>query len=296
VKNEPKIGIVTVLYNGIEVLEGFFESLTKQTYKNYILYVIDNSPNEIAFNEAKRLAEHYNIHSYFVYNNANLGVAKGNNQGIELSLNSGCEYVLLLNNDIEFKETTIIDMVVYAEENNEKIIVPKIYYYGTNKIWMAGGHISKIKGTTTHRGDSEEDFGQYDTIEYINYAPTCFILINKAVFNKVGMMDEKYFVYYDDTDFIWRANQMGYQIVYYPHSVVQHKVSFSTGGDSSIFTIYYMHRNRIIFICKNLPIIYIISSFLYIFITRLLKSFYYKKNELKSVLNGLGDGLKAICY
>jgi GT2 family glycosyltransferase len=248
---KPKIGLVTVLYNGKEVLEGFFESLGKQTYKNFILYVIDNSPNKDAYELAQKLSKQYNIDAKFVYNNANLGVAKGNNQGIELALKDNCEYVLLLNNDIEFGANVIADMVEYAEKNNENIIVPKIYYHGTNKLWMAGGYISKLKGTTIHRGDGEEDVGQYDNIEYINYAPTCFMLIKNDVFEDVGLMDEKYFVYYDDTDFVWRANKKGYKIVYYPLSKVTHKVSFSTGGNESLFSIYYGTRNRIYFIKKN---------------------------------------------
>ena len=91
--NNSKIGLVTVLYNSVEVLEGFFQSLSKQTFKNFILYVIDNSPNDDALNEAKRLATIYNVPSEFINNNANLGVAKGNNQGIELSLKNNCDYV-----------------------------------------------------------------------------------------------------------------------------------------------------------------------------------------------------------
>lgn len=293
--NNSKIGLVTVLYNSVEVLEGFFQSLSKQTFKNFILYVIDNSPNDDALNEAKKLATFYNIPSEFINNNANLGVAKGNNQGIELSLKNNCDYVLLLNNDIEFPENTIFDMLKYAEEKNESIIVPKIYYYGTNKLWMAGGHISKWKGTTVHRGDKEEDIGQYNKIEYTNYGPTCFMLIHKDIFKTVGRMDEKYFVYYDDTDFIWRANKLGYKIVYFPKSIVNHKVSFSTGGGESLFSIYYMHRNRVIFICNNLSLFFIFTSFSYVILSRIYKYFYSTKEEYRTILKGLYDGIKEAC-
>lgn len=286
----PKIGLVTVLYNGQEVLEGFFESLSKQTYKNYILYVIDNSPDDIALDEAKKLARHYNVSTEFINNNANLGVAKGNNQGIKESLKSDCDYVLLLNNDIEFDSSTIKDMVDYAVTNDESMIVSKIYYYGTNKIWMAGGYISKLRGIPTHRGDGKEDHGQYDTIKYVNYAPTCFMLIKCEVFKHVGLMDEKYFVYYDDTDFVWRSNEMGYKIVYYPKSVVHHNVSFSTGGGEGLFSIYYSTRNRIYFIRKNFNLFYKFISLSFFYITRVVKYFLYNSEQKKSFLNGLKDG------
>lgn len=290
--NEPKIGLVTVLYNGIEVLQGFYESLAKQTYKNYMLYIIDNSPNEDALNEAKRLADSYNIPAEFVYNNANFGVAKGNNQGIELSLNSGCEYVLLLNNDIEFGENTISDMVSYSVKNNERMVVPKIHYYGTNKIWMAGGYISKLKALTPHRGDGEEDTGQYNNIEYLQYATTCFMLIHREVFEKIGLMDEKYFVYYDDTDFVWRASQEGMNVLYYPMVTIKHRVSFSTGGTKSPFSIYYTNRNRVYFIRKNFSFFYKLISLSYLLFTRIANIFIYNKEEKASMVQGHLAGWK----
>lgn len=289
--SEPKIGLVTVLYNGIEVLQGFFESLAKQTYKNYVLYVIDNSPNEDALNEAKRLSNEFNIPSEFIYNNANLGVAKGNNQGIELSMENNCDYVLLLNNDIEFSEDTICKMLEYAENNNEKIIVPKIYYYGTNKLWMAGGDIIESKGSNIHRGEGEEDIGQYSNIEYIGYAPTCFMLINTEVFEKIGLMDEDYFVYWDDTDFVYRSMKK-YKILYYPDTTVYHKVSFSTGGDESSFSVYYMVRNRILFIFKNYSSFNRVKLISTIVFKNIVKLFLIKTRQKKALLKGTIEGLK----
>ena len=290
--NEPKIGLVTVLYNSIEVLEDFFQSLVKQSYKNFILYVIDNSPNDEVLNEAIRLSDNFSINSVFINNNANLGVAKGNNQGIQESLKDDCEYVLLLNNDIEFAQDTIKDLVEYTVKNDVSIIVPKIHYHNTNKIWTAGGHISKLKGTSPHRGELEEDIGQYENIEFVNYAPTCFMMIKKEVFEKVGLMDEKYFVYYDDSDFIYRTNENGYKIVYFPKAVVAHKVSVSTGGSESLFFIYYVTRNRIYFIRKNLPFIYKLISLPYFFLTRMVKYKSYNQEQRKTLIKAIKDSFK----
>ena len=290
--NEPKIGLVTVLYNSIEVLEDFFQSLGNQSYKNFILYVIDNSPNDEVINEAMRLSDKFSINSVFINNNANLGVAKGNNQGIQESLKNDCDYVLLLNNDIEFSKNTIKDLVDYTVTNDESIIVPKIHYHNTNIIWTAGGCISKLKGTSPHRGELEVDVGQYENIEYVNYAPTCFMMINKKVFEKVGLMDEKYFVYYDDSDFIYRTNENGYKIVYFPKAVVGHKVSVSTGGSESLFFIYYVTRNRIYFIRKNLPFIYKLISLPYFFFTRMVKYKSYNQEQRKTLIKAIKDSFK----
>jgi len=290
----PKLGLVTVLYNGIEVLEGFFESLSKQTYTNYVLYVIDNSPNDDALNEAMRLSNDYAIPVEFINNNANFGVAKGNNQGIFKALEEQCDYILLLNNDIEFPEETISLMVDYAQVKHEPIIVPKIYYYGTSKLWMAGGEILTYSALTPMRGNQEEDVGQYDHIEYIGFAPTCFMLLSCEVFHKVGMMDEKYFVYYDDTDFIYRAQLAGYKIVYFPQAIVQHKVSISTGGANSLFSIYYTTRNRLYFIGKNFNLMQKMISLFYFYSTRIIKYVQYGSKERKELVRALMDGWKLL--
>ena len=290
--NKPKIGLITVLYNSKEVLKDFFQSLANQTYKNYILYVIDNSPNDNTLNEAIKLSDKFNINSIFINNNDNFGVAKGNNQGIEQALQDECEYILLLNNDIVFNQNTIENLVDYTVKNDISIIVPKIYYHNTNKLWMAGGYISKFKGTSPHRGDLEEDIGQYENIEAVEYTPTCFMLINKKVFDKVGLMDEKYFVYYDDSDFIYRANIQGFKIIYFPKAIVYHKVSVSTGGSESLFSIYYVNRNRLYFIRKNFSFMYKNISLSYFFFTRFIKYFSFNKEQRKTLIKGILDSFK----
>ncbi|WP_040726077.1 glycosyltransferase family 2 protein [Thiomicrorhabdus sp. Kp2] len=285
----PKIGLVTVLYNGKEVLPEFFESLAKQTYKNYVLYVIDNSPNDEALDLAKILAKKYAIPTEFIKNNANLGVAKGNNQGIELSLAASFSFVLLLNNDIDFEGNVIENMVRYAVEHNENIVVPKIYYAGTNKIWMAGGDFSMLRGTMVHRGDQEEDIGQYNKIGYVSYAPTCFMLINSTLFSDVGMMDEKYFVYYDDSDWIWRAKILGYKVLYLPEVTVNHQVSFSTGGSENDFTLFYGNRNRLYFILKHFNYKFFIPLMFYL-LSRVFKYFSLSKKKKGILLKAIKKG------
>lgn len=66
--------------------------------------------------------------------------------------------------------------------------------------------------------------------EYHAYAPTCFLIVNSDVFKQVGMMDERHFVYYDDTDFLYRAYIAGYKVKLEQDVVISHKVSVSDGG------------------------------------------------------------------
>lgn len=288
-KSDKETGLVTVLYNGLDMLPDFFESLARQTYTGFRLYIVDNSPGPEVLEESRLLAEKYQIDYKFLRNSENAGVAKGNNQGTEMALDDGCEYILFLNYDISFGEDTILQMVNYARSEDEKIVAPKIYYAGTNIFWMAGGSISEKRGINSHRGIKKEDTGQYDEIEYTGYAPTCFLLVHRSVFDLVGQMDENYFVYFDDTDFIYRALKKGLKICYFPRSEVHHKVSISTGGEDSPFSVYYLTRNRFYFIIKNYSGSNRIRSLLYTMRNRF--GWYLKadKEQRKSFRKGVSD-------
>jgi len=287
-----KIGLVTVLYKSDDVLEDFFKSLSIQSYKNYHLYLIDNSPSNTTDELINILSEKHPIPDFtHIKNPGNYGVAKGNNQGIELSLQNNCEYVLLLNNDIDFPQIFLLkEMVECAIQKNEDIIIPKIFYYGTRKLWMAGGEVFKYKGYVGHVGDNEDDTGQYNNSAYFDYAPTCFMLISRKVFDTIGIMDENYFVYFDDTDFVIRAIQNRFKIYLMPKLEVFHKVSFSTGGGESLFSIYYLNRNRVYFVRKNysFPVKHI--ALLHTISTRILRYIAYKKDQKKELLRGVKDG------
>jgi GT2 family glycosyltransferase len=289
-----KIGLVTVLFNSADVLPGFFESLSRQDFDNYYLYIIDNSLDDLSYKSSEALIEQYGMKNVMLIKNAeNVGVAKGNNQGIELALENACEYVLLLNNDIEFDDPALLSkMLEVAKSRNEKLVVPKIYFFDSGNIWCAGGAINHWTGTTTHRGEGEADTAQYNTDGRTNYAPTCFMLIHQSVFKKIGMMDEKYFVYYDDTDFVWRANHGGFGIYYWAAGEVKHKVSSSTGGSASTFTTYYAQRNRLYFIRKNFKFSMKVISLTYYFLTRLLKWQLFSKKLRKPFFSAVADGLK----
>lgn len=289
-----KVGLVTVLFNCPEVLPDFFFCLSKQTYSDYNLYIIDNSTNDDSFVLSKNLIEKYQLCNVeIIKNTKNVGVAAANNQGIHLALNAGCEYVLLLNNDIEFHDEQLLEgLLSYADNNKERIIVPKMRYFDNKRIWCAGGCINLLKGTTTHYGDQEVDNPKYNNIEYTEYAPTCFMLIHADVFSAVGFMDEDYFVYYDDTDFVYRFKHRGFKILYNPNFCIDHKVSSSTGGDLSPFSMYYSSRNRVYFVLKNFGLKNSIIPIAFMIVTRPLKSYFYNSELRSKLISGMIAGFR----
>jgi GT2 family glycosyltransferase len=288
------IGLVTVLYKSDDVLEGFIRSISQQIYKDYILYLVDNSPNEITNGLISKYLQQYPVTSFrYIKSPGNIGVAAGNNSGIHFAFNEGCPYVLLLNNDIETGQNDVISKLVsLCVEKAEKMVVPKIYYYDTRRIWMAGGYMNTWRALGIHYGYNKKDSAKYNTGKYISYAPTCFMIIAKEVFDKVGYMDEKYFAYYDDTDFVLRARRAGFKLYYEPSVSILHKVSSSGGGDHSAFYIYYSNRNKIYFIRKNLAGFKRCFALAYTKATRLFFRIRFNAEQKKELSRGLKDGFK----
>ncbi len=254
-----KIGVVTITYNSGQVIIPFMQSVLAQTHHNFILYIIDNISSD---NTLEILKEYSDPRIVIIPNKENVGVAAGNNQGIKKAIEDNCELIMLLNNDVEFENTLFEKLTVLLEEQPCSLVAPKMLYHPeTNLIWWAGTKFKKINGCmTSHIGIQEEDWGQYDQIEQMDYAPTCCVLLKKEVIDDIGLMDEKYFAYYDDTDFFYRIHEQGkHKLYYYPFVKFYHKVGglskMKEGGAKKFkFNDFYIHlntRNRVYYLRKQ---------------------------------------------
>ncbi len=288
-----RIGLVTVLYKCDEVLPDFFKSISIQTHTDYILYLVDNSASEATDLMISHCLADYPVTAYkHIKTGGNLGVAAGNNTGIKLSLADNCDHVLILNNDIEIEQAHMFSQLVsLADEKGEAMIVPKIYYYGENKLWMAGGYMDEWRALGVHYGMDKEDGPAYNVAKHCTYSPTCFMLVKKEVFEKNGIMDEKYFCYYDDTDFVLRATRLGYRIFYDPSLVLLHKVSSSVGTNSP-FYVYYSNRNKIYFIRKNFRGFRRWFALGYTLLSRVAFWLGFDKVRKQKLIQGLKDGFR----
>ena len=223
-----KIGLVTITFNSADVLPEFLDSVAKQTYQNFFLYVIDNASSDNTIQEFEfRKKQNYQL----IPNKNNLGVAAGNNQGIKKALLEDCDFVLLINNDTVFEEKLLQKLVDAYHQYGSSIITPKMMYYESNNvIWYAGGFFDRKKAWLNyHRGQNEVDKGQFQENDIVEYAPTCCALIHRSVFDDVGLMDEKYFVYFDDTDFFYRFVKNGkHEARYFNDVQFYHKIGSLT--------------------------------------------------------------------
>lgn len=248
---EPKIGVVTVTFNSEKVLPDFIQSCKLQSYKNYVLYVVDNDSHD---NSIQYLEENQDGLSVCLVKNAeNYGVAKANNQGVLKAIEDECDFVLLINNDVVFGASLFSDLLSGLRKHDAGAVFPKMYYHDNpRKIWCAGGTFLENRGMAAlHYGIGCIDNGEYDLDRVIEYSPTCCVLLKADVFEKIGLFDEKYFVYYDDTDFFYRAKLNDIRVYYLGNTSLFHKVSSLTGGGGvSKFSLRYMTRNRVYFIRK----------------------------------------------
>ena len=277
-----KIGLVTITYNSADVLQPFLDCVWKQSHKNLVLYVIDNSSSD---STNTILSEQTESRLSLINNAENFGVAKANNQGIEKAIADGCNQILIINNDVEFESTLIEKLIKVQVEKKCSLVTPKMMYYDKpNHIWYAGSWFIKKKGyLPLHRGMKELDEGKYNETIEVEYAPTCCLLVKKEVFKDVGMMDEKYFVYFDDTDFSYRVWKDGrHKMYYYPMVKFYHKVgsltkSFSKEDERTFrgdFFIKQNTKNHIYFLKK------IGGFFAFIFIVWL-----FFKNNIRFIVN-----------
>ncbi|MBC8266996.1 MAG: glycosyltransferase family 2 protein [Flavobacteriales bacterium] len=253
-----KIGLVTITYNSDDVLKPFLDCVWKQSHNNIVLYVIDNASTD---NTLSVLEKEQDSRLIIIKNKSNYGVAKANNQGIKKAIEDGCDQVLIINNDVEFEREMISKLLKVQNEKNCSLVTPKMMYFDNpKKIWYAGSWFVKSKGfLPLHRGMEEIDTGQYDEIKKIEYAPTCCLLAKKEIFEDIGFMDEKYFVYFDDTDFSYRIFKNGKHKMYYaPNISFFHKVgsltkSFKTEKKRTYrgnFFLKQTTRNHIYFLKK----------------------------------------------
>jgi hypothetical protein len=250
--NMEKIGVVTVTYNSGRVLDPFLLSVAAQTHGNFLLYAVDNASQDDTLAQLEAWGD---ARLRVIPNPVNAGFAEGTNQGTRAALADGCDHVLVLNNDVEFESETFANLVAALDALGCDILAPKIFYEDRVHIWSAGGTFNAFKGYLGgHTGDGEIDQGQYETPLRIRNAPGCCLLIRKTVFDKIGMLDKKYFVYHEDADFMFRAWKAGLRTFYTPSAHIFHKVSSLTGGAASPFSIRFNTRGHVYFMLKNLGV------------------------------------------
>lgn len=228
---------IIVTYNGEEYIEDCINSMQRQTYQTDIL-VVDNGS---ADNTCKLIEEGY-PQVKLIRNEKNTGFAGANNIGIRYAMEHGYEYVLLLNEDTVSDRFLVQRLLEQADFHTA--VIPKIYSNGSlTKVWYAAG------GLNFEEGDSincQEEF--MDEVVEVNFMTGCCMLLPTIVFSEIGLLDENYFMYYEDTDLSIRLYEHQVKMLYIPYTYVWHRLQ---GRIMKPCVAYYGIRNRLYFMKKH---------------------------------------------
>lgn len=247
----PSVAIIILNWNGKEDTYECLKSVQKLNYSNYQIIIVDNGSedNSVLFFRQ----EFPDI--LMIENGTNLGYAGGNNPAIEMAIDKNFDYVLLLNNDA-IVDPQLLNSFVDASKNNPLagVFGAKIYHLNEPlKIWFAGGKILPNTLDASHEGGGEIDNnGSWEEIRPIDYACGCALFFKSDVVKTIGLLESKFFLMWEETDFCYRARRAGFECLFVPKALVWHKISASfKGGGEGYLQKYFMVRNRLLWIERN---------------------------------------------
>lgn len=328
-----KVVIIILNWNGWQDTIECLESIYQIDYSNFEVILVDNNSQDdsldkirsycagklkveselldyhpenkpikvLEFDEKETPIIYESQRLILIKNRENYGFPGGNNVGIKFALeNINPKFILLLNNDTVVEQQFLDKLVQEGKFNRDiGILGPKIYYYNQpDIIWSAGCSISWKLARGIQIGSGELDKGQYDAKKEVDYVSGSSFLIKTEVVNKIGLMDDNYFLYFEESDWTLRANKAGFKSLYVPEAKVWHKVSRSGGGISKPVGLYYITRNRWIFMKKwakksDYWVFVVYQIFGAIIFPIILTVYYRNTNLFGTYYKGLREGVNA---
>lgn len=240
---KKEISVILVNYNGKKYNDACINSILSSTIRDRMqIVVVDNASTDGSLEALReRWGEHEQVQILPL--DDNYGFSKANNEGIRYAMEQGADYYLLLNNDTEIEPDAIEQMMRCGKETGA-VVVPKVLYADRRDvIWCAGGTFSPIIKKAVQNGLNRADNGQFNRSGECGFANGCAFLLSRQIVEKIGLLDERFFLYYEDVEYSMRAGGNDIGIYYCAEAVVYHKVNGSTGGNEKPANAYYITRN-----------------------------------------------------
>jgi GT2 family glycosyltransferase len=254
------VSIITINYNQPAVTEELLCSIfNTNTYTEIEIIVVDNASKIDPVPDWRKRFPAVR----FIRSEKNLGFAGGNNIGIQQATG---DYFFLVNNDTEFTPSLIQTLVEVLENNaGVGIVSPKMKYFDKPAMLQYAGFTPMNYFTVRNKciGQFAIDNAQFDHLTGpTGFAHGAAMMIRREVTIKVGLMDENFFLYYEEMDWCERIKRSGYEVWVCMQALIYHKESVSVGKTSPLKE-YFMNRNRLLFLRKNTDIVHKIVFYIY---------------------------------
>lgn len=279
---EPLVSIVIVNWNAKENLEECLNSLFKISYKNFEVILVDNGSND---NSVSFVKEKY-PQTLIIESKENLGFAGGNNLGLKYCRG---KYILFLNNDTIVTYDFLGKLVIFLDKRIDVgIVQPKILFHrpGTSlhhKINSVGSFFLH-SGFLYHLDYGKIDTKQNESYEILSAYGACF-LARKKLLDKVGLFDDDYFAYFEETDLCHRVWLSGLKVMIEPAAIIYHKGAKTAEKLPTAFIQYHSFKNRLQTYLKNFDVSNLISIFIpHVFICEVSSVLYLFMGKLDYTL------------
>jgi len=245
--SQPLVATIILNTNRREDTIACLDSLEQSTYKKIKTIVLDNDSSDGSFEAIRSSFPSVQI----VQLKENLGYAGNNNVGVQAALDQGANWVFVLNEDTILAPDCLAHMVTVAERDPKiGIIGPMVYHYDEpNIIQTAGGQLGRF-WDGSHLAHNEPDLGQYEQPYPVDWISGCAILVKREVIEQLGSLDERFFYYWEETEWCLRAREGGWSIFLVPKAKLWHK-GVQRDYQPSPSVTYYNTRNRLFMMAKH---------------------------------------------
>lgn len=243
----PLIFNIVLNYNRKDDTLECLDSLARSTYSNKKTIVLDNRSSD---DSVKAISEAFPDVQIFVLQE-NKGYAGNNDVGIHAALEQGADWVFVLNEDTILDKDCIENLVKVGESDPKiGIVGPMVYHFDEpNIIQSAGGVFDKYL-RVSHLSQNQADTGQYAGPHSVDWISGCAIMVRRAAIEEVGVIDERFFYYVEETEWCLRIKKAGWKVIHVPSAKIWHKgVQLDYKPQPSVT--YYATRNRLLMLSKH---------------------------------------------
>ena len=267
--------------------------------EGFDIIVVDNGSQDGSIEKLQQKFDHV----IFILNDRNLGFAGGNNRGFEFALENNYEYVMMLNNDTFFEPNLLFHLVNYMDFHPEAgAIQSKIFFNDDRtKVWNGGSRYAPFFGWTYSKNYMRKETELQKKIHEVDWATGCALLLRTSVLKDVGLLNENFFMYYEDVDLSFRIKKAGYKLIFHPDSVVYHIAGMSykakkkgrNGYDNS--NLHYLNFRNHLWLLRIWTKWYqwptaLITYFSYSLAVMIYFSIRFRWKKLAAVCKGIYDG------